>query len=378
MNHLDPLIKNDSQKKILALDGGGIRGIITLEILAEIENLLRKKSENTEQFVLANYFDFVSGTSTGAIIAACISAGMSVKNITKFYEKSGEQMFDKAFVLNRFRYKYDDDNLAVLLQDVMHKELKGDTTLGSKHLKTLLMMVMRNATTDSPWSIWNNPYAKYNDRSRDDCNLNLPMWQLIRASTAAPTYFPPQVVKIGPKEDKEFIFVDGGITPYNNPAFQTFLMATIEPHKLQWATGEDKMLIVSVGTGTSPDANKNLAPSEMNLMYNATSLPSALMFAALNEQDTLCRIFGKCLVGEPLDNDIGTLINSKGPIDKKMFTYIRYNAELSTEGLNNLGLNDINPKDVQKLDAVEHIEKLKKVGKAVAEKQINIKHFESF
>ena len=56
------------------------------------------------------------------------------------------------------------------------------------------MMVMRNHSTDSPWPVSNNPYAKYNDRSRDDCNLDLPLWQLVRASTAAPTYFPPEVV----------------------------------------------------------------------------------------------------------------------------------------------------------------------------------------
>src|SRR5215510_14418939 len=123
--------------------------------------------------------------------------------------------------------------------------------------------------------------AKYNDTKRDDCNLNLPLWQLVRASTAAPTYFPPEVVTIG---KKEFIFVDGGITMYNNPAFQAFLMATVEPYRLNWPTGEDKLLVVSVGTGTSPDANANLQPGEMNLLYNASSLPSALMFAALNEQ----------------------------------------------------------------------------------------------
>ena len=54
------------------------------------------------------------------------------------------------------------------------------------------------------------------------------------------------------------------------------------------------MLLVSVGTGTSPKANQDLAPQDMNLIYNANSIPSALMFAALNEQDLLCRLFGDC------------------------------------------------------------------------------------
>ena len=79
--------------------------------------------------------------------------------------------------------------------------------------------------------MWNNPAAKYNQRDRKDCNLDLPLWQLVRASTAAPVYFPPEVVKLG---RKEFIFVDGGITTYNNPAFQLFLMATLPPYRLCW------------------------------------------------------------------------------------------------------------------------------------------------
>ena len=60
--------------------------------------------------------------------------------------------------------------------------------------------------------------------------------------------------------------MDGGVTTYNNPAFMAFLMATVEPYNLGWPAGEDKMLIVSVGTGTSPTLNKDLNPDEMNLL----------------------------------------------------------------------------------------------------------------
>ena len=59
------------------------------------------------------------------------------------------------------------------------------------------------------------------------------------------------------------------------------------------------MLVVSVGTGTSPVAKADLNPDEMNFLYNMKSIPSTLMFAALNEQDLLCRVFGKCLAGDP-------------------------------------------------------------------------------
>lgn len=370
-------MQSPGPKKILALDGGGIRGMMTVEVLAELESMLRQQLGADEHFVLADYFDFVAGTSTGAIIAACISLGMKVSDIRTFYISSGEEMFDKAFLLKRFRYKYEDENLAARMQEVFGK----DTTLGTDKLKTVLMMVMRNASSDSPWPVSNNPFAKYNQRVREDgsprdnCNLDIPLWQLVRASTAAPVYFPPEVVKVG---DKEFIFVDGGITTYNNPAFQAFLMATVEPYKMGWHTAEDKMLVVSIGTGTSPQANADLEPSEMNLLYNAGSIPSALMFSALNEQDMLCRIFGKCLAGDELDREVGDLIGAKGPVGpNKLFTYVRYNAELSSDGLKALGLADIKPADVQMLDSVAHIAELQRVGKAVA-KKVKPEHFERF
>lgn len=363
-------INADGPKKILALDGGGIRGMITVEILAGIEELLRN-ALGREDFVLADYFDYVAGTSTGAIIATCISLGMPVAKIREFYINSGKEMFDKAFILKRFRYKYEDEKLSDMLRQVVGS----DTTFGSDKLKTLLLIVMRNATTDSPWPLSNNPRAKYNDTSRKDCNLNLPLWQLVRASTAAPVYFPPEVIQL---DRREFIFVDGGVTTYNNPAFMAFLMATLEPYKMGWPTGEDKMLIVSIGTGTNPNANEDLGPDEMNLLYNASSIPSALMFAALNEQDFLCRAFGQCLSGDIMDREVGSMIGKKGPLSEKLFTYMRYNAELTAEGLVALGLPDINPQNVQKLDSVENITDLQRIGRAVAGTKLNIEHFRPF
>lgn len=370
-------MQSPGPKKILALDGGGIRGMMTVEVLAEIESLLRQKLGRGDDFVLADYFDFVAGTSTGAIIAACISLGMKVSDIRTFYSSSGNEMFDKASLLKRFRYKFEDEKLAAKMQDVFGK----DTTLGSDKLKTVLMMVMRNASTDSPWPVSNNPLAKYNQRVRDDgslrdnCNLDLPLWQLVRASTAAPVYFPPEVVQVG---SHAFVFVDGGITTYNNPAFQAFLMATVEPYRMGWTAGENNMLVVSIGTGTSPRANADLGPNEMNLIFNASSIPSALMYAALNEQDMLCRVFGKCLSGDALDREVGNLIGAKGPVGPgKLFTYMRYNAELTSDGLKALGLADIKPEDVQQLDSVAHVAELQRVGKAVA-KKVKAEHFAGF
>jgi patatin-like phospholipase/acyl hydrolase len=356
-------------RKLLACDGGGIRGIISIEILARIESELRDNSGNPK-LVLGDYFDYVAGTSTGAIIATLVALGHSADEIRDFYLRSGAEMFHKARLWERFRTKFESDKLSEMLRDVIGE----DTTLGSEKLRTLLMMVLRNATTDSPWPLTNNPAAKYNDAARPGCNLKLPLWQLVRASTAAPTYFPPEVIHV----DRDFIFVDGGVTMYNNPAFQLFLMATSEPYRLLWPTGEEKMLLISVGTGASANANNNLSPEEMNLLYNAGTIPSALMAAALHQQDFLCRIFGECVAGDLLDREIGTMIGQGIPNVSKLFTYARYNAELSRDGLDALGLEHINPVHVQQMDSVDHIDEMRELGQTLAQQKVKAKHFAGF
>jgi uncharacterized protein len=375
-------LQSSRPKKLLAIDAGGIRSVLSLEVLQAIETILKRQS-GSDNFRLAHYFDYIAGTSTGGIIAAALSIGMSVRDILNFYVEAGAQMFVKAHLLRRLRYKFEDEPLAAQLKQVFG----GDTTLGSDKLQTLLLLVTRNATTDSPWPITNNPYAKYNDPARPDSHLRFHLWQLMRASTAAPSYFPPEVIVLPSKDGahKEFVFGDGGVTLYNNPAFQMFLMATLDrywaraPEK-RWATGVEKMLIVSVGTGTSQDVRQGLNPDEMNLLFNAATVPSALMLGALSEQDLLCRVFGECLAGDPLDRELDTLMPSTGPLEKgqKLFTYLRYNAELTRDGLDALGCNDIAPEAVQKFDAVESIGDLRKVGGAIALRKVKPDHFSRF
>ena len=357
-------IQSPGQKKILACDGGGILGLMSVEILAKIEYQLRVALGKGPDFVLADYFDFVCGTNTGAIIAACISSGMSMEQIRQFYLDSGKQMFDKASVIKRLQYSYNDEPLAKLLRAALNSQLgETDAKLGSDHLKTLLMMVMRNHSTDSPWPVSNNPFAKYNDRNRKDCNLNLPLWQLVRASTAAPTYFPPEVVTFadGTPNEYTFIFVDGGVTTYNNPAYLAFQMATAKPYKVNWQTGTDQLLIVSVGTGSAANVlAKNTDADDLNLIHFAKNVPSALLNAASAGRD---------MVSPPDDP------NWTGP---KLFTYLRYDPDVSLDGLKDLGLTDIDPPKVQLMDSVEHIPDIRRVGITYAAKHVQPAHFDGF
>ncbi len=382
-------MRSDTPKKILACDGGGIRGLISVEILARLEADLRA-ARNEPGLVLADFFDFVCGTSTGAMVAACISAGMSMDEIRSFYTGSGKQMFDKASIFKRLRYSYNDEPLAAKLRSEFDRALRHrptqqepNATLGSTGLRTLLMMVMRNHTTDSPWPVCNNPLAKYNQAARKDCNLRLPLWQLARASTAAPTYFPPEVVTFAPDtaDEYQFVFVDGGVTTYNNPAFLAFQMATAAPYAIDWATGADKLLIVSVGTGSAADTWPDLSAGDMNLLHFAKNLPGALMNAASAGWDMACRTLGACRFGGEIDREFRDMLmtddrmNSSCP---KLFTYVRYNPELTRGGLDALGLTRVDPASVRRLDSVDNIADIRRVGQSYAERQLSLGHLAPF
>ena len=372
--------ENEQPRKILSLDGGGIRGVLTLEILLELEKQLKTELKKDDSFRLSDFFDYVGGTSTGAIIAAGLSRGMSVTELLNFYEEKGEAMFDKAFLLKRVKYFYNDGPLLKELQNTFGL---GDIDIKSGDFKTLLLVVTMNRSTDSPWPISNNPNARYNNPGRPDCNLRIPLYQLVRASTAAPAYFRPETLQWDPTNpEKTFVFVDGGVTPYNNPSFLMYRLATQRPYGLNWKTGEKNLLVVSVGTGSAPSPGVY-----NNLLDTLKELPNNLMYAMQVDQDINCRTVGRCIFGSSIDRELGDMI----PLDNddqmlsldsdaaRHFSYVRYNANLSEEGLNEMGLGHIDSDDVRQMDSVEFIGKLREVGKKVGETQVKVKeHFKNF
>jgi uncharacterized protein len=371
--HLESRYSKKSPRKLLALDGGGIRGVLTLQVLMRMEELLRKHSGQGENFRLCNFFDYIGGTSTGAIIAAGLARGMSAKELSDFYMKAGPAMFDKSFILFRLRHLYESKPL----QEELQKTFGKDTTLFPEHLKCLLLIVTRNVSTDSPWPISSNPDAKYNLPGRPDCNLCIPLWQLVRASTAAPIYFAPEVLQWDPNDpSKAFVFEDGGLTPYNNPSFLIARMATTPQYNLNWDADENNLLVVSVGTGSAPRVDAEVYSSGKSAFTNLANFPAALMYGAQVDQDINCRIVGRCIYGAPIDRELGDLIPAE-PLEQNLgrrFLYARYNAELTSKWLTDHKLGDVDPSQVAQLDSVEHIKDLIRVGQVVAD-GVKIEHF---
>jgi hypothetical protein len=364
--------EQDRPHRMLALDGGGIRGLITLGILEKLEALVRERTGQE----LCEFFDYVAGTSTGAIIAAGLARGLTVSGLIDFYRSSGEQMFEHACLLERLKHFYTADPLRDKLREVFGH----DTTLDPDDLKCLLLVVTRNVTTDSPWPISSNPDAKYNDPTRSDCNLRIPLWQLVRASTAAPVYFPPEVLQWDPSDrSKTFVFVDGGVTPHNNPAFLLYRMATEPAYRLNWKTGEEELLLVSIGTGAAESLGAMPASPDRNIISTVAGLPGALMYAIQVDQDINCRTVGRCTFGAPLDREILDLVPPV-PLPTglgRRFLYARYNADLSRGGLEALGFRGVDPASVQKMDEVKNIPVLLDIGRA-AGNSVKASHFGKF
>lgn len=312
-------------KRILALDGGGIRGLFTLQILKRIEQLFRA-ARGRPELVLADEFDLFAGTSTGAIIATGLCWGMSVDEVEQFYLVHGRRMFTRSSWLFRWRAKYRSERLAALFRQVFCEDGAGQVPalLGTSKLRKLLLVIMRNASTRSPWPVTNNPAAKYNDSALPDCNLNIPLWQLLRASTAAPTFFAPERIELG---DQDFLFVDGAITPFNNPALIAVLMATLPTYRIGWPASREELQVVSVGTGGVPSRLPKKLPNRIHMLDQLLFVPSALMDSISAEQDMICRVLGNCIHGAQLDSEIDDLRTpSLLSSAEQKFTYVRYDT----------------------------------------------------
>ena len=194
-NRDEHLSKDNIPKRILALDGGGLRGILSLGILQKIEDILRERHGGGDDFRLSHYFDLIAGTSTGAIIAAILAMGWTVEDIRKKYMKLGERVFKPSFLRQGFfRAKYDDSKLKKELKKVYGH----DTTLGGPELETGLLIVTKRLDTGSPWPVSNNPQGQYFESRSDGMigNGEYPLWQVVRSSTAAPAYFDPESITI--------------------------------------------------------------------------------------------------------------------------------------------------------------------------------------
>jgi hypothetical protein len=353
--------------RLLSIDGGGVRGVVALEVLARIEQVLRDETGDPT-LVLGDWFDYVGGTSTGAIIAGGVAIGLPVSRIQALYRENMRSIFTRAGLFDLVRARYDEEGI----ETVLRREFGEERTLGSADLRCLLLLGLRNSTTGSPWPLSSNPAGRYNQGPGS--NLDLPLWQLVRASAAAPTFFVPEEVLVG---GRTFVFSDGAVTTLNNPALQLVLMATLPAYNLGWPTGRDELLLVSVGTGTSERAREDLRANDLTLLSYATSVPEALIHSAGVQNDLVCRVLGECRAGPAIDAEVGDLVGGAGLLPEPLFSYLRYDAETHPVSLEELGVAHLSAEDLDRVDGVDFIEEMCEFGRAIAAR-VEPAHFVGF
>ena len=320
-------LKASGPKRILALDGGGIRGAVSLGFLKKIETILRESHKN-DQLLLCDYFDLIGGTSTGSIIATLLALGYDVDTIRELYLELGEAIFgQKHDIWNPLEWKdylsadFDSKPLEAQLEKIL-----GNTTLGSDKLETGLVIVAKRADTFSTWPMFNNPDAKYYEPGQPGelGNKDYLLKHVVRASTAAPSYFKPQLMDIG---DREAAFIDGGVSMANNPSLQLYLMATCEGFNLNWEPGVDKLMLVSVGTGTHTKKKEVKELRDFNKLDWAKNIADLFMEDASWQNQAILQLLGESPIPNTIDSEIGTLQGDRLG-GKKWLYYLRYNAWL--------------------------------------------------
>lgn len=321
-------------KRILALSGGGVRGVVEVAFLEEIERVYRARRGPDAR--LSDVFDLVGGTSTGALVAAGLALGLSVADIASFYFDRAPQLFARG---RRWLYGlapiFDSDRLEVEIRCVV-----GDLQLGDPAIRTRLAIVVKRLDTGSPWILCNIPGAPFYEDAPDGSyvgNRHYPLARLLRASAAAPTYFRQQVLEII-RGDPPGVFVDGGASPFNDPSLALLMLARMRAYGLCWPCGPQNLFLLSIGTGrwrrrVPPERAARAGPLRL-----ALDTLSGLVTDGEQHSLTVMEWIGQSRAPSTLTAEIGDL-GDDFAFDAPQFAFLRLDVPLEQAPLAELGID---------------------------------------
>jgi hypothetical protein len=356
------------KKRILSIDGGGVRGVLALGYLERLERHLAELAGRPVK--LCEHFDLIGGTSTGAIIATALALGHTAKEIREFYLRLGPSVFRRPFFrLPGWQAKFDAEALRRQLVGIV-----GDRKLDTPDLRTGLGIMLKRIDNGSSWILTNNPRSPFWAHPPDGSyigNRDYSLAQIVRASTAAPHYFDPQeieIVKGGPAA----LFVDGGLTPHNDPSLALYLVAVLPGYRLEWAQGADKLTIVSIGTGFT---KVHLTETDLRRASAVTIALRALMQQISDNQKltlTLMSWLGAGGAPWPINLEIGDLRDVRPPFGP-LFRFLRYDVKLEAEWLSeelDVSLTAKELERIRRFDDPAGMEILDDLGRRAAAKQM--------
>jgi hypothetical protein len=223
-----------TKKNILSIDGGGIRGIIPASTLVALEQQLGKP--------VRDCFDFVAGTSTGALIAAAVAAGVPATQILNIYKQRSNEIFSPSKLIASPKrlllgYMYDSANI----QKVIASELGPAAKWVLNDSPVRILLTAKGVDT--------HPWYFVQDRPKNiQTTGRLNLVDCAVASASAPTYFKPWTMQVA---GQSTVMVDGGVGVTGNPVYEAcveaFCFDDFDPANTR---------VVSLGTGFYPTGNQ--------------------------------------------------------------------------------------------------------------------------
>jgi predicted acylesterase/phospholipase RssA len=265
----------------LAIDGGGIRGVIITQALTLLEQNLQKPIHEVVRLV--------AGTSTGSIISTAIAAGLSAQEIHQLYLDLGASIFQRSWRTAFWpltRYRYSHAPLARALRSNLGDLKLGDFWNASPPTDVVLTTFDLLTNRTCFLKPWKPDYA------------NWPVVKAVLASSSVPTYFPVVSGR----------YVDGGVGSYANPCY---LAAYELLYCLGWNLQETTL--ISLGTGRDPQAVHPGQPRHFRTWDWLNPLLDAFLASAGDQQVNLVKTFFELLDFRRFQVDLSTSIPMDDP-----------------------------------------------------------------
>ena len=355
-------------KRILSLDGGGVRGAFSLALLEKLEAEVARAEGRSVR--LCDWFDLIGGTSTGAIIATALALGFRSAEVREFYERLAPRIFKKSlFRVTGWQSKYGSRRITQELDSVF-----GDRTLDTEDLNTGLCLLLKRMDTGSAWLVMNNTCSKFWENPDDGSflgNRHLKLSNLVRASTAAPTFFDPELIRIA-EGQAPGLFIDGALTANNNPSLMLLMAVLLPAYGLNWQPGPENLLFVSIGTGSFRPTMTVLEASRASAIGLALRSLAAMVSDGQQLVMALMTYFGHSPIAWPVNSEVGDLGLLRPPTGY-LFRFLRYDARLDERWLfDNVGrtLSEAEIMRLRRMDDPANMPTLYELGRLAADRQI--------
>jgi predicted acylesterase/phospholipase RssA len=243
----------------IAIDGGGIRGVIVTKALSLLEEQLGKP--------VHEIFRLAAGTSTGSIISAGIGSGLTAVQLHQLYVSLGETIFEKSwrsFFWPLTRFRFPQEPLANALREHIGEKKMGDFWTANPPTDVVITTFDILANKTCFVKPWKREYKYW------------PVIRAVLASSSIPTYFPVVAGR----------YVDGGVGSYANPCYVAAYEAR---YCLKW--NPEETTLISLGTGRAPQTIKPGRPGKLFAWEWLTPALDAFLASAGDQQVHLVDTF---------------------------------------------------------------------------------------